>query len=284
MSSLGRDDTIHINAQEYSSFCGFLQKNCGIDLGQNKQYLVATRVRRIIHGNNIASLSELITLIQQPSQRLLRQQVIDAMTTNETFWFRDGYPFDYLLNKLLPQLHKEKIGGNLRIWSAACSSGQEPYSISMMVEDFYKKNPSARSQGLEIVATDLSSVILEQAKSGIYDKISISRGLSLERMEQFFEKSEADTWRAKNSIRDRISFRALNLQDSYYMMGKFDVIFCRNVLIYFSQELKTDILRKLHGQLNKNGVLFLGSSESLTGVSDCFDMIDCAPGVAYRAK
>ena len=283
MSNFGRDHTIHIDAQEYASFCIFLQQTCGIDLGQNKQYLVATRVRRIIVEQKLQSLAELTALIQQPGARSVRQQVIDAMTTNETFWFRDNYPFDYLLNTCLPQLAKDKYGAPLKIWSAACSSGQEPYSLSIVAEEFFRRTNN-RTMTIDIVATDLSSTILEQAKNGIYDRLSITRGLSSERMNQYFDQLDPDSWQAKPAIRDRIQFKALNLQDSFFLMGKFDIIFCRNVLIYFSQELKTEILKKLHAQLNKNGILFLGSSESISGVIDHFDMVDCNPGVAYRAK
>ena len=276
------DDVQPFSSREYDEFCVFLQSCCGIDLGQNKQYLVATRMRRIMIGLELTRLGQLTELIKKADQRQLRQSVIDAMTTNETFWFRDNYPFDYFGAKILPRLQNEKLGSPVKIWSAACSFGQEPYSLSMVIEEFNKK-PGARPIAAEILATDLSSAVLDHARAGVYDRISITRGLSLERKTQFFEQVDEDNWRVKNNIKTRVQFRPVNLQDAFYTLGKFDVIFCRNVLIYFSQELKADILRKLHGQLQRGGILFLGSSEGLTGVAELFEMVDCAPGLAYRA-
>lgn len=275
-------DTLQFSVQEYDDFCAFLQSSCGIELGQNKQYLVATRMRRIVLGLQFSRLSQLTELIKKPDQRQLRQSVIDAMTTNETFWFRDTYPFDYLGSKLLPLLQAEKPLGPVKIWSAACSFGQEPYSLSMVVEEIGKKS-GGKPLAVEILATDLSSAVLDHARAGIYDRISIARGLSSERKMQFFEQVGEDSWSVKPAIKARVQYRPLNLQDSFYLLGKFDVIFCRNVLIYFSQDLKAEILRKLHAQLHRGGILFLGSSEGLTGVAELFEMVDCAPGLAYRA-
>ncbi len=137
---------------------------------------------------------------------------------------------------------------------------------------------------VEIVATDLSSEILDQARSGVYDQLSIARGLSQERLREYFSQVGGGCWQAKPSIASRIAFRPQNLQESYVTLGKFDVIFCRNVLIYFSPELKLDILKRLHKALRPGGILFLGSSESLAGASDFFEMVHCNPGVMYRAK
>lgn len=281
MSQRPLDEPLHFSSQEYDDFCAFLQSSCGIDLGHNKQYLVATRVRRIMVSLQLTKLAQLTELIKKVDQRQVRQSVIDAMTTNETFWFRDNYPFEYFGNKLLPRLQAQKPGNTIKIWSAACSYGQEPYSLSMVVEEFNKR-PGIKPLAVDILATDLSSAVLEHARTGVYDRISITRGLTTERKVQFFEAVDEDNWRLKSNVKHRVQFRPLNLQDSFYLLGKFDVIFCRNVLIYFSQELKTEILRKLHGQLNPGGFLFLGSSEGLTGVADLFEMVDCAPGLAYK--
>ncbi|MEY4588449.1 MAG: hypothetical protein RL497_525 [Pseudomonadota bacterium] len=276
------DDALSFSAQEYEEFCVFLQGSCGIELGQNKQYLVATRMRRIMVGLQISKLAQLTDLIKKSEQRLLRQSVIDAMTTNETFWFRDNYPFEYFGTKLLSLFQSEKPGSSIKVWSAACSFGQEPYSLSMVTEEFNRK-PGTRPLTVDILATDLSSAVLDHARAGIYDRISIARGLAAERKTQFFEQIDEDNWRIKGLIKNRVQFRPVNLQDSFLSLGKFDVIFCRNVLIYFSQDLKADILRKLHGQLQRGGYLFLGSSEGLTGVAELFEMVDCAPGLVYRA-
>lgn len=279
----GKGNSATLDAEAFEAFREFLQEAAGIDLGSNKQYLVATRIRRILIDYKLASLIELVGIIKQPSQRELRQKVIDAMTTNETFWFRDNYPYDYLQNTLLPNWFKEKPNGRVRIWSSACSSGQEPYSISMIVEEFSRKNFGKRINA-DIVATDLSTEIMAQAKSGEYDRLSVSRGLSSERLRDNFTEIEKEKWRVKPAIGSRVTFRSQNLKDSYVMLGKFDIVFCRNVLIYFSGELKQDIIRRIHATMNPGAHLFLGSSESLGEASKLFDMVHCSPGVVYRAK
>ncbi len=278
-----KTEELTLSTVEYQEFCKFLKDAAGIDLGDNKQYLVATRLRRVIMENKCPSYGELTALVKRSENYKLRQRVIDEMTTNETFWFRDIYPFDYLRSTVLPNLYQNHPNGRFRIWSAACSSGQEPYSLSIAIEECLRSNYSVRNMNVDIVATDLSSEILDKARSGYYDKLSISRGLSEERLRNYFEEIEGK-WKAKPNISNRIAFRPLNLLDSYITLGKFDIIFCRNVLIYFSAELKRDILVRLHGALRPGGVLFLGSSESVAGASEYFDMIHCNPGVMYCAK
>jgi chemotaxis protein methyltransferase CheR len=279
-----RSDGGKFGPAEFQRFRDLLQEICGIDLADNKQYLVANRVRRIMAEHRFSSLSELIQRIEQVGNRALRQEVIDAMTTNETFWFRDSYPFDYLSNVLLPELQRQKKGAPARIWSAACSSGQEPYSLSIAVEEYFRTGPGAFRFPVEIMATDLSSSVLNQARKGEYDRLSMARGLSRERLERFFDPVGDERWRVKSTVQSRVQFRPLNLQESYFLLGRFDVVFCRNVLIYFSAHLKREILRKIRSAMVPGGYLFLGSSESLGGASDLFEMIHCNPGVVYRAR
>lgn len=278
----GRDT---LDPQEFDQFRQFLEDACGISLGDNKQYLVTNRIRRILDDNKIASFGELVRALKLGINRKLKDQVIDSMTTNETFWFRDIYPFDYLKNVLLPQLMapNNRMQGPVRIWSAACSSGQEPYSISMMVEDYKRVAMGNLSRPVQIVATDLSPTVLDQARRGEYDKLSVMRGLSQERMERYFDNPDPNTWRVKSFIKERIEFRPLNLMDSYAALGKFDIVFCRNVLIYFNGDLKREILQKIHASLRPQGLLFLGSSEGLGGAGDLFEMVRCDPGIIYRA-
>jgi len=277
-------DTSSLDPESYQAFSLFLRTACGIDLGANKQYLVVTRIRRILLEQGLSSLAELTQLIQQDGQRVLRQRVLDAMTTNETFWFRDVYPFEYLTRVLLPDLTKNKPGEKIRIWSAACSSGQEPYSISMAVEEYLRGRILSKLCDVEILATDLSSSVLEMATQGIYDRQSLVRGLSSERAREFFLQVDEDNWRIKDSVRKRVRFRPLNLQESFFLLGKFDIIFCRNVLIYFPGDLKLEILRKIHGNLVPGGILILGSSENISGLNEYYEMVNCNPGLAYRAK
>ncbi len=269
---------------EFEYFRQFLQQACGIFLGENKQYLVATRIRGILLENNLDSLTAVVDEMKRSRHSRLREKVIDAMTTNETFWFRDNYPFEYLKNTLLEQLQAQPGAGSIRIWSAACSSGQEPYSISMAVEEHRRRFGPGSPRAVQIVATDLSNTMLAQALRGEYDNLSLSRGLSAERLQAFFDQCGEDRWRLKPAVRERIDFRALNLMDPFVGLGKFDIIYCRNVLIYFSGELKRDILRRLHGALKPGGLLFLGSSEGLAGETGLFEMVHCNPGIVYREK
>ncbi len=271
---------------EFDHFRQFLQDACGIALGDNKQYLVSNRIRRLLEEYRLSSFSDLVRELKQNRNRRLKEQVIDVMTTNETFWFRDIYPFDHFKNKLLPEwmASANKTAGPIRIWSAACSSGQEPYSLSMMVEEFKRQRMGALARPVQIVATDLSSIVLNQARRGEYDKLSVIRGLSQERQARYFDNPAENIWRVKPIIRDRIEFKAWNLLDSYAGLGKFDAVFCRNVLIYFNTDLKRRILQKIHGSLKPGGILFLGSSEGLAGASELFEMVRCDPGIMYRAK
>lgn len=274
-----------IEQAEFDQFRQFLEEACGISLGDNKQYLVTNRIRRILEEHKLNSFSELVKSLKQGFNRKLKEQVIDSMTTNETFWFRDNYPFDHLKNNLLPQLMapNNRMFGPVRIWSAACSSGQEPYSISMMVEEYKRQAMGNLVRPVQVVATDLSPTVLDQARRGEYDKLSVIRGLTQERLERYFDKQSEASWRVKSLIKERIEFRPLNLMDSYAGLGKFDIVFCRNVLIYFNAELKRQILQKIHAALRPQGILFLGSSEGLAGAADLFEMVRCDPGILYRA-
>ncbi len=272
-----------VNA-DFVLFRDFLEKSSGILLGDNKQYLVSSRLNKLMETEGIKTLSELVQRIQMQPRGGLREKVIDAMTTNETLWFRDTYPFEVLKNRLLPELTKNTFGQRLRVWSAACSSGQEPYSLSMTMDEFERSAAGQGRGGMQIVATDLSGAILTAAKSGEYDSLAIGRGLSPERLQRYFDVQQPGRWAVKPASRSRIEFRALNLLDSYASLGKFDMGFCRNVLIYFSAEVKKDILTRIHGTLKPGGYLFLGASEALNGLPDLYQMVQCNPGIIYKAK
>jgi chemotaxis protein methyltransferase CheR len=268
--------------EHYEEFRAFLEKACGIVLGDNKQYLVTSRLSRLMAEQGIANLNELVRRMQQITQRGLREAVIDAMTTNETLWFRDVHPFNIFKDKLLPELQKG-AKGPLRIWSAACSSGQEPYSISMAVEEYRAASMGLLRHAVEIVATDLSRSVLEACRAAEYDQLSLGRGLSRERLQRFFEPLGDGRYRVKSEVRQRVRFQFLNLMDSYLSLGRFDIVFCRNVLIYFSGERKADILRRIHTTLKPGGYLILGASEGLTDVGQQYQMVQCNPGIIYRA-
>lgn len=270
--------------QDFQLFRDFLEKACGIVLGDNKQYLVSSRLNRLLEQEGIANLGELVKRIQAQPRGGLREAVIDAMTTNETLWFRDVYPFEVLKTRLIPEFIKSSPGQRLRIWSAACSSGQEPYSLSMAIDEFERSNLGQLRGGAQIVATDLSGGILNAAKKAEYDSLSVARGLSLDRLARYFDQLGPGRWAIKPVIRNRVEFRALNLLDSYSMLGKFDLVYCRNVLIYFSADVKKDILRRIHATLKPGGYLMLGASEALNGLPELYQMVQCSPGIVYKAR
>lgn len=271
-----------ITPQEYEAFKSFLQDACGILLGDNKQYLVKSRLRRIMEENKLNTLGELLERVKRTGRSSLKEVVIDAMTTNETLWFRDNHPFRILQEKLLPEYGDGKSTQSLRIWSAACSTGQEPYSVAMITEEFRRQRPG-RLRDVKITATDISKSVLEVARRGEYEMIAIGRGLSPERQKQFFTPAMNGSWQIRPQIKSMVEFRELNLLERY-MLGKFDIVMCRNVLIYFSAELKKDILTRIHATLNPGGYLILGASESLNGLPHLYEMVQCHPGIIYRKK
>jgi chemotaxis protein methyltransferase CheR len=267
----------------YQAFCDYLEKHSGICLGASKQYLVSSRLRKILQQASITSLKELVNAIQRPGGQKLRADVIDAMTTNETLWFRDIHPFRILEEKLLPEFYQQRGSRPLRIWSAACSTGQEPYSISMMIEEYKAKNRLVGS-GEKIVATDISASVLDAAKSAEYAMLAIGRGLDPDRLKKNFTEAPNGRWKVKPNIVQRVEYRSLNLQDSYALLGKFDIVFCRNVLIYFTADLKRDILTRIHATLNPGGYLLVGASEAVNGLNDLYEMVHCRPGIIYRKR
>ncbi|MGB2741599.1 MAG: protein-glutamate O-methyltransferase CheR [Cognaticolwellia sp.] len=274
--------TKELDDRSYQQFRIFLEQQCGIVLGESKQYLVKSRLVPLMIKFDIASLSDLVTQTLNPAKRQLRAAVIDAMTTNETLWFRDEYPFELLKNRLLPEFKGQRTP--LKIWSAASSSGQEPYSIAMAIYEYQQSNPGTFPGGVQIIGTDISNTMLEHCKYAHYDNLALSRGLSLERKRKFFEAGDNGLLKVKDVIKKMVSFRQINLLNSYSLMGRFDLVFCRNVLIYFAPELKLQIISQIQSTLNNQGYLFLGASESLSGISQSFNMIRCSPGIVYQKK
>ncbi|AUM11655.1 CheR family methyltransferase [Ketobacter alkanivorans] len=267
---------------DYAQFRQYLEKACGILLGDNKNYLIDSRLRKLLKEQKIESLAELVRKIDGVSARHLRQEVIDAMTTNETLWFRDRHPFTYLQDSLLPEL--AKAPGEIAIWCAACSTGQEPYSISICVEEIKRRHMSLANKQIRILATDISARVLDQAKKGIYEPLALKRGMPDDRLKQHFKPLSDGSWEIDPAIRKRIDFRPINLKENFVTIGKFDVVFCRNVLIYFSSELQQQIITNIHRVLKPGGTLFLGGSETPKGLNDLFDIQYYTPGVAYIKK
>ncbi|OOZ37758.1 hypothetical protein BOW51_00815 [Solemya velesiana gill symbiont] len=272
----------HFAPRDYQAFQQFLEQACGIVLGSDKEYLVASRLSGLMQERGLVGMGELLQQLESGASANLKAAVIDAMTTNETFWFRDKPHFQMLEHKILPEIAATP-GHRLRIWSAACSSGQEPYSISMTVEEFKQINPTSFTGGVDIMATDISRTMLETARKGVYCGFSAARGLDDQQRNSFFE-DKGQCLGVRDELKCHVAFRELNLTRGYGTLGRFDIIFCRNVLIYFSPEQKKAILERFTSSLNPGGYLFLGSTESLSAYSDQFEMVKEQGGIAYRLR
>lgn len=275
--------TAPISPDEYESFREFLEDASGIVLGDNKHYLITSRITRLMAELSIQSFTDLLERAQEDNR--LRQRIMDAMTTNETSWFRDIYPYEFLTEKFYPERVRQRSKDPVRIWSAACSTGQEPYSVSIATNEFLIKNPGLMSSdGIQVWGTDISSKALQHARAGLYDDVALSRGMSSELRKRYF-RQEDNQWRVSDDVKKRVNFQELNLKTGFASLGKFDVIFCRNVLIYFSPDLKADIMYRMAQSLKPNGYLVLGGSETISGYSEDFDILRWkSVGVIYQLK
>ena len=274
--------TASISPDEYESFREFLEDASGIVLGDNKHYLITSRITRLMGELSINSFAELLEKIQDDHR--LRRRIMDAMTTNETSWFRDTYPYEFLKEKFFLDCKADK-SDPVRIWSAACSTGQEPYSISIIAHEFMMKHPGLIPvDALQVWGTDISSNALQRARDGVYDDVALSRGMSQEMRKRYF-KQDGNQWRVTDDVKKRVNFQELNLKSGFASLGKFDVIFCRNMLIYFAPDLKSEIMSRMAQNLKPNGYLILGGSETISGYTDEFDMVRWKNiGVVYQLK
>lgn len=271
-----------ITHQDYDDFRRYLEDASGIVLGENKHYLVTSRLNRLMREFEIDDFSQLMRRLKTERKSKLHEQIVDAMTTNETLWFRDTYPFEVLKHVIFPEYSQKRLS-QLRIWSAASSSGQESYSISITIQEYLASKPGSLPSNIQIVGTDISSSMLRDATAGVYEAMSLARGISEERRKRYFIEKNGK-FEVRPEIRARTSFRELNLMNNFSSLGKFDIVFCRNVLIYFSSAMKTDILNRIAKSMNPGGYLFLGGSESPTSYTDAFELMRTPKGVVYRVK
>ncbi|MFT7260308.1 MAG: chemotaxis protein methyltransferase CheR [Glaciecola sp.] len=269
-----------LSLSSYERFCHFLYSKTGIVLGEKKQYLVRSRMLPLMHRFATSDIDSLINNVISQRELVLTQAALEAMTTNETLWFRDNYPFEILRTTVLPQLAQKQ--DKLRIWSAASSTGQEAYSIAMTIAEFLKTHRGAFNRGIEIIGTDLSTAVIKTASAGTYETLSLNRGLNDDIKRRYFTLNSDQSMTINADIRKWVSFRHFNLTSSFASLGKFDIVFCRNVLIYFDAERKTVILQDISACLQSEGTLLLGASESLGGASDKFKMIIQPTGLYYR--
>ena len=255
-----------MNSADLEFVASALKQRSGIVVGPEKAYLLESRLAPLARREGHASISDMIQYLRAKRDERLMGEVVDSMTTNETFFFRDKTPFEHLEQVILPTLKQTQPGQKLRVLCAAASTGQEPYSIAMMLD----QNPGlVGTSNVEIVATDLSNRVLEKARAGIYSQFEVQRGLPVKLLMSYFDQN-GDTWKIKDKLKSKITFRQHNLLEPVTGLGRFDIIFCRNVLIYFDTATKRDILNRLSAQMNPNGFLILGAAETVIGVTDKF--------------
>src|ERR1700719_2421565 len=250
---------------DYEFLRKLLKERSGLDLSADKQYLVESRLIPLARRVGLAGIAELVQKIKGGAEALT-SEVVEAMTTNETFFFRDKIPFDHLRQTVLPELVQARASRrSLRIWCAASSTGQEPYSIAMCVKEF----AGLAGWRVEIVGTDLSQAVLEKSKAGVYSQFEVQRGLPIQMLVKYFTQV-GELWQLNADIRAMVQHRQLNLLQDFSHLGTFDVIFCRNVLIYFDQDTKVAVFDRLARMIEPDGVLTLGAAESVVGISDAF--------------
>jgi len=267
-----------LKAQEFDYLRDVLKERSGLVLSSEKVYLVESRLMPVARRRGIATLDDLVRLLREERDEEMLVEVTEAMTTNESFFFRDITPFESFRETVLPRLMEARRAegkSSIRIWSAACSSGQEPYTLGMILQENAAKLNGFK---IEILATDLSQDIIAKAVSGRYTQFEVQRGLPVQLLVKYFDKQE-DQWEIKDTLRDMVTFRPFNLLEDFASLGRFDVVFCRNVLIYFEQETKADVLRRVSRMLPNDGVLYLGGAESVLGISKDFKPLPGLRGV-----
>tara|TARA_Y100001001_G_scaffold155119_1_gene170580 strand:+ start:911 stop:1774 length:864 start_codon:yes stop_codon:yes gene_type:complete len=276
-----------IKPENFDVLKNFLYEKSGIVIVPDKMYLLESRLSPILRKREMENLDALAQDVRSGFKKDLEKEVIEAMTTNETSFFRDQKPFHLFENVLLPRLMNNRTSRRIKIWCAACSSGQEPYSLAMLI-----KENQARFAGwnFEIIATDLDEKILDQAQKGRFSQFEVQRGLPITHLVKYFTQDQ-DAWVLNDEIKRMVTFRPLNLLDSFAALTGCDIVFCRNVLIYFDKETKAKIFKKIYDILPDNGYLVLGGAETVLGVTDMFKPLpergsgyvkDKAPESAYK--
>jgi chemotaxis protein methyltransferase CheR len=255
-----------VTPPDYEYLRKFLKDSSGLDLSADKHYLIESRLLPIARKAGLSGISELVQKLKAGSTAIANQ-VIEAMTTNETFFFRDKVPFDHFRDAIMPEMLQARAARrSVRIWCAAGSTGQEPYSLAMCLKEM-----SAALAGwrVEILATDLSLEVIEKSKAGLYSQFEVQRGLPIQMLVKYF-KQTGELWQINPEIRAMVQHRQINLLHDFSQLGVFDVIFCRNVLIYFDQDTKIDIFRRLAKSTDSDGFLALGAAETVVGLTDVF--------------
>ena len=273
--------TTSLRSTDFDFVSSLIRSQSAIVLNRDKEYLVESRLMPVARAHGFESVTHLICHLRAKPQKHITDKVVDAMTVNETSFFRDLSPFDSLRSNIIPELLKSKgADKTLSIWSNACSSGQEIYSIAMLLLENF---PQLKTWKLRLLATDLSDQMLARARRGCFNSTEVSRGLPKELLTKYF-KQQGDVWQISETLRVMVEFRKVNLIEPWLpSLQKMDIIFLRNVLIYFDTETKAQVLTKVRGSLSDNGFLFLGNAETILNLKAPFRREIIANSTVYRA-
>jgi len=282
MAGIAQQDTgTGLSAANLQYLCAIVFEDSGIVLDASKRYLLDARLKPVATEQTLESLDQLCQRLQADGRGPLRRRVIESMTTHETLFFRDLTPFEALKKAIVPELlEKRRVSRCLSIWSAACSSGQEPYSLAMMLREIV---PGVDRWQIDILATDLSEAILARAREATYFQLEVNRGLPVQYLVKYFARKHLD-WELKPEIRRMVRFETLNLKADFRRLGPFDIVLCRNVLIYFDTDLKKRILAGIRDVMAPDGYLLLGGAETVFNVDDQFERRTVGEASFYQLK
>ncbi len=268
--------TAPLNPASFDAIASLLKSRSGLVIGPDKLYLLETRLAQILKREQFADLNRLAEKLRGPGSEALALDVVEAMTTNESFFFRDDKPFQHFRQHALPHLVANRpAGSTIRVWSAASSSGQEAYSLAIIVNECRAQLGDRR---IEIVGTDIAREQVARARAGLYSQFEVQRGLPVQLLMKYFKKEDTG-WRITQNLRDAVQFREYNLLADLRGLGRFDIVFCRNVLIYFDQPTKTRVLEAAANQLAQDGYLYLGGAETVMGITQRFAPLPQERGV-----
>lgn len=252
---------------EYDYLRQFLKSRSGLVLSNEKQYLIESRLLPVARKAGLQSIAALVAKLKEPRETALAEAVVEAMTTNESFFYRDKTPFEHFTQMMMPELLKARASSKkIRIWCAAASTGQEPYTLAMCLKEMERQLVGWR---IEILGTDISNEVLDRAKAGTYTQFEVQRGLPIQLLLKYFTQ-QGESWTISPQLRSMVQWKKFNLLDSFAGFGQFDIVFCRNVLIYFDQATKVDILGRIAKTMAPDGYLVLGAAETVVGLTDAF--------------
>jgi chemotaxis protein methyltransferase CheR len=259
-----------VSPYDYEFVRNLVRERSGLVLASDKQYLVESRLLPVARKAGLTSVSDVVQRLKRPDSQAFVTEVVEAMMTNESFFFRDKIPFEHFRDMMIPTLMAARAGQRrIRIWCAAASTGQEPYSLAMCVKELGQLLAGWR---IEILATDLSTEVLEKAKSGIYSQFEVQRGLPIQMLIKYFNQV-GETWQVSPELRAMVQFRPFNLLSDFSSLGMFDIVFCRNVLIYFDTQTKVGVLNRMTRVVERDGYLLLGAAETVVGLTDSFKAV-----------